>query len=70
MMGGRQLSIKEGVIVDTDGSGTPRGFEFLRVRALGVHVASLPPEVAEAISQFIASGALESNAPVEHHYTE
>lgn len=65
---GETIVDEEGIIIDTDESGTPRGFEFLSVRTLGVPLATLPPQVAKAISEFIASGALECNVPVEHEY--
>jgi uncharacterized protein YuzE len=65
---GETVVDEEGVIVDTDETGNPRGFEVLSVRTLGVPLATLPPQVAKAISAFIASGALERDVLVEHEY--
>jgi uncharacterized protein YuzE len=49
-----------GVIIDFDASGRPRGYEFLSVRYQGVILDTLPQEVVRAVTDFIASGALDS----------
>jgi uncharacterized protein YuzE len=59
---------EDGVIVDTDATGNPRGYEFLSVRERGVPVTSLPEPVARAISAFISAGLLEAKTPVERQY--
>ena len=57
-----------GVIIDTDAHGNPRGYEFLAVHEKGVPLVSLPTPVARALNDFISSGALESEVPVERDY--
>jgi hypothetical protein len=57
-----------GVVIDTDAHGSARGYEFLAVRERGIPLAHLPTEVATALSEFISSGALDSEAPVERDY--
>ena len=57
-----------GVIIDTDANGNPRGYEFLTVREKGVPLADLPSPVARALDDFISSGALDSENPVERDY--
>jgi uncharacterized protein YuzE len=58
---------EQGVIVDVDRSGQPRGFEFLCVRSKGLPTDELPPPVAFAIEAFIASGALDADEVIERH---
>jgi uncharacterized protein YuzE len=57
-----------GVVIDTDAHGNPRGYEFLAVRERGIPVTHLPAPVARALSDFISSGALDSEVPVERDY--
>lgn len=57
-----------GVIIDSDAHGNPRGYEFLTVRERGIPIAHLPAPVARALSDFISSGALGSEVPVEREY--
>ena len=57
-----------GVIIDTEADGSPRGYEFLSVREKGVPLASLPIPVARALNDFISSGALTSEVPVQRDY--
>jgi uncharacterized protein YuzE len=57
-----------GVIIDTDANENPRGYEFLAVREKGVPLADLPSPVARALDDFISSGALGSEIPVERDY--
>lgn len=57
-----------GVIIDTDSFGNARGFEFLSVRSLGVHMTTVPEQVARNIQRFIDDGYLNTNVPVEIDY--
>jgi uncharacterized protein YuzE len=57
-----------GVIIDTDLSGRPRGYEFLAVRSAGIPISTLPREVSERINEFIAAGYLARTDPVEVEY--
>jgi uncharacterized protein YuzE len=57
-----------GVIIDTDADGNPRGYELLAVREKGVPLVSLPTSVARALNDFISSGALASEVPVQRDY--
>lgn len=59
---------EEGVIVDTDMSNNPRGYEILTARARGVPTATLPDPVKDALHDFLAAGALDSAEPVVRHY--
>ena len=67
--GAGQTEVDEaGVIIDTDASGRPRGYEFLSVRSSGIPTGALPADVADAIQRFIANGALEAGKYVETEY--
>jgi uncharacterized protein YuzE len=59
---------EDGVIVDTDAQGEPRGYEFLRVREQPPPLTSLPDQVAQALSEFISSGALSAEEATERQY--
>jgi uncharacterized protein YuzE len=59
---------EDGVIVDTDARGNPRGYEFLRVREGSLPLANLPDQVTRALSEFISSGALAAREVVERRY--
>lgn len=65
---GETLVDKDGIIVDTDAKGNPRGYEFLSVRERPLPLANLPEQVAHALSNFVSSGALGAEVPVERHY--
>jgi uncharacterized protein YuzE len=65
---GETLVDDDGVIIDTDTNGKPRGYEFLTVRDRPVPLNSLPGPVARALSEFISSGVLGSEVPVERQY--
>lgn len=56
---------ENGVIIDLDELGLPRGYEFLSVRSSGVRLSTLPVAVAAAVSEFISSGSLELSEFVE-----
>jgi uncharacterized protein YuzE len=58
-----------GLIVDWDARGRPRGFEFLSVRESGLPLDGLPESVKHAIEDFIASGALDAKQFVEREYS-
>jgi uncharacterized protein YuzE len=65
---GETVIDESGVIIDTDAEGNPRGYEFLAVREKGIPLSVLPASVARAMNDFISSGALDSDVPVERHY--
>lgn len=58
---------EEGVIIDTDVSNNPRGYEFLTVRS-GIRTATLPEPVKQALGEFLAAGSLDATEPVVRHY--
>ena len=57
-----------GVIVDTDIDGNPQGYEFLSVRTRGVPIDTLPEQVANAVTEFITGGSLDSTRHIEREY--
>jgi uncharacterized protein YuzE len=65
---GETLVDDDGVIIDTDADGKPRGYEFLSVRDRPVPLSNLPEPVARALSEFVSSGALAGEVPVERQY--
>lgn len=58
---------EDGVIVDTDESGHPRGYEFLQARS-GPPLDGVPLEIAEAITRFVADGYLSRTEYVRVEY--
>ena len=59
---------ENGVIVDTDDLGAPRGFEFLFVSTHPIVLGGLPSNVAAALQEFIGAGSLSSNTQVRSEY--
>jgi len=58
----------DGVIIDTGADGSPRGYEFLTVRERGVPFGNLPEPISIALNDFVSSGALHSETPIERIY--
>jgi uncharacterized protein YuzE len=67
---GETMVDDNGVIVDTDAEGNPRGYEFLSVHEKAPPLESLPEQVSRALSNFISSGSLEADSLVERSYDE
>jgi uncharacterized protein YuzE len=65
---GETIVDDNGVIIDTDTDGDPRGYEFLAVRERCIPLAHMPTAIARALGDFISSGALNSTIPVECDY--
>jgi uncharacterized protein YuzE len=59
-----------GVVIDCDSLGRPRGYEFLAVRQRGIPTETLPSDVALRVSEFIASGGLQSQEPFSQEYDD
>lgn len=65
----RQTTVNaDGVIIDWDAHGSPRGYEFLSVRDKGLPVGGLPDSIGQAVKDFISSGALGSSSMIEREY--
>lgn len=65
---GETMVDEDGLIIDTDTQGKPRGYEFLRVREKPLPLPNLPVQVAHALSEFISSGALAAKDSIEREY--
>lgn len=65
---GETIVNDDGIVIDTDASGEPRGYEFLAVRERGLPLLNLPSKVARALGDFLSSGALDSEVSVERDY--
>jgi uncharacterized protein YuzE len=58
--------LESGVAMDrsAEADGRAYGFEFLMVKSRGLPTIGLPTDVALAIEEFVASGALQSPEPI------
>lgn len=65
---GKTIVNEQGVIIDTDPTGVPRGFEFLSVRINGLPLNGLPDDARRAIKEFVDSGALSSDHAIDQEY--
>ena len=59
----------DGVIVDLDDRGSPRGYEFLDVRGIGASSDSLPESVQHALKSFMSEDLLHSDVVVRREYS-
>jgi uncharacterized protein YuzE len=63
-----QTTVNEnGVAIDVDDEGDPIGYEFLSVKFSGVKLDALPAPIVKAVTDFVASGGLESTQYVVRH---
>jgi uncharacterized protein YuzE len=65
---GETIVDDEGMIIDLDADGNPRGYEFLMVRERGVPVKGLPPSITHAVTDFTACGTMNSKVYIEQDY--